>query len=199
MSDSADVEAILGCTRQLEIDSMWLQAAESYDRALKQVSEESGIRGRIHEGTGWAFFKAAMQVDDLEQFRNMVQRANLAYEKASDDYRHLGSDAEPRMIRCHAMRAYLDSWLSSEYPEKKRFLENSCRLMRKALDAFDKTGDALEYARTCTSLSPAVAQLFFLEWDFQVCERIADEAAECEERALTLLSSTDDNDEIARA
>jgi hypothetical protein len=73
MSDSADVEAILGYARQLEIDGKWLQAVESYARALKQVSEESGIRGCIHEGTGWAFFRAAMQADDLEQFRNSAR------------------------------------------------------------------------------------------------------------------------------
>jgi hypothetical protein len=38
MSDLADVEAILGYARELEIDSKWLHAVEYYNRALKQVS-----------------------------------------------------------------------------------------------------------------------------------------------------------------
>jgi hypothetical protein len=201
VSNASNADAILSQAREREREYGWLGAAESYIKALGLTSEQDFSKlAEVQERIGYAFHRAAMQAEGVEEFRERMLQAVENYEKAKEFYGRLsGEGITPRMLRCEAMIAYTGYWLASNVPEKKRLLAECWQRTKDALNAFLQTRDASEFGKTYNQLSSAVDSLQALEWDFQAGEKIVKEAMEYGEQTVTQLSAFRDVSELARA
>jgi hypothetical protein len=201
MSESSPSDAVLRLAKGREREYDWLGAVESYGKALGLFSEEDALRmGDTYERMGYAFYKAAMQADSTDEFRERIREAISNYDRAKKLYDRLGSvEKAPRMLRCDAMNAFMDYWLVTEASEKKKLLKECWRLTKEALEAFEGAGAALDYGETYNHLSIGAVFEFTLESDFQARVRIMKEAVECGEKAIRFLSASHDVSELARA
>jgi tetratricopeptide (TPR) repeat protein len=199
-SEASCVEEILHQTEQLEKDYDWLGATELYQKALKLLSANDFSRmGQICERLGTAFYRAAMQAERQEKFRQGMQLCTMSYDKAatchekSEDLNETAS-----MFRCKAMVKLANYWSESEAGKKKHFLEEFLSLVKNASALFEKAGNTLEYGRTFNLAFPAVDNLFNLEWDVTAGKKLLDETIRFGEHAVTLLSHTEHQEELAK-
>jgi len=201
MSEATNVDAMLNQAKQLEKAYDWMGAADSYEKALNVVLERDCFkRGEICERLGYAFHRAAMQAENVDEFRSKMSQAVAYYEKAKENYERLSEAGKtPRIHRCDAMTAYSTYWLTADVPEKKKLLHESWRLTKESLKAFEAAGDSWEYGRTFNQLITSAIFIFTLEWTFQEREKPMREGVEYGERAIKLLSTLEDSNELARA
>jgi uncharacterized repeat protein (TIGR01451 family) len=201
MTNLPDVNTILSEASGQENEYDWLGAIETYKRVLGLVPEKdiSGL-GEVHERLGYALQKAGMQAEDMNQFKDRMHKAIESFEKASGYYSKLGvRRTEPRILRCNAMTTYIVHWLATEVSEKKTLLDESLRLTRESLEAFEESGDHAEYGKTHNQLSCNAIFLFTRESNFKSRENVIREAVESGEKAIEFLSDSDDPSELARA
>jgi hypothetical protein len=201
LSAVISVEEILNQAERLEKDCEWLRAAESYEKALKLLSEDDFSRkGETHDGLGYAFYRAAFQAESNDEFRQRLNQAIVSYKKARDYYRKLNEPKKTgRILRCGAMVAYVGYWLASEASEKKRLLGECWRFAQDSLRASEESGEAEEYGETFNQLSASALLWFCFEWDYQARKRIIKEVVDHGEAGIKLLSTVDEPDELARA
>ncbi len=194
-------ERILAHAREQEREYNWLEAAESYGKALGLISgQETWKRGELYEQSGYALYRAAMQADSGDGFRERMHQAIANYGKAGESWGRLTEQATTaRALRCEAMVSYLSYWLAPGVAEKKKMLNESWRLTKESLKAFEESGDALGYAKTHNQLSTSAIISLVLEWDFRAQEKIVREAVELGEQTITFLSTHGDTRELARA
>lgn len=201
MSDKFSPATILGLAVGQENQYDWLGAAEFYKKALGLVSEQDfSSRGEICERWGYALYRAAFQVETVDEFRERLQKAIVDYEKAKESYGKMNhSPKKGGALRCDAMIAYMRYWLALEVPEKKRLLDKCWELTNEALKTFEEAGKVLEYGKTYSQLASSAFLGYSLEWNFQAGEKVIREAMERGEKTITLLGSADDAWELARA
>ncbi len=201
MSEPLNAESLLGQAGKHEKEYDWLGATGTYKKALGLVPDQDFSKiGEIYERLGFALYRAAMQAESADEFRDKMRQAVANFEKAKKSYGCLGEQGKtPRILRCDAMSAYMGYWLASEVPEKRRLLDECWRLTKESLKGFKEAGDAWEYAKTYNQLSNNVVFGFCLEWDFQAREKMMKEAIEHGEQAIKFLSTIGDPCELARA
>ena len=201
VSDASSVDAFLSQAKERERVYDWLGAAEFCVKALNLVSETDFLKlGQVQERMGYAFYRAAMQAESVDEFKERMRLAVANYEKAREFYGRLSERGKTsRMLRCDAMIAYMGYWLASEVSEKKKQLDECWTLTKEALKAFKETGDALDYGKIYNQLSSSAYHKYALEWNFQACEKIIREAMEYGEQTVILLLGVGDSQELARA
>ncbi len=151
MSEDRSLQRVLAQAKEKEKKYNWLRAIESYDKAQTNVLKQKDFlkAGRIQERIGFCFHKAAMQAESQEEFRERIQHAVEAYEKAHGFYERLPNKQKvARKSRCDAVAKYLGYWLTSDPSEKRKLLDDCLELESKALAGFLESGDMLEYGRT---------------------------------------------------
>jgi len=200
VSEALVVELILKRADKQEKEYDWLGAAESYEKALGLVPDpDFSEKGEIYERLGYAFYRAAMQAENREEFKDRMCQAVANYENAKKFYGCLSEQAKKaRMLRCDAMNAYIGYWLSSKVPEKKRLLNESWRLTKDSMKAFEEAGELCEFGKTYSQLSSSTIFIFTFEPDFKSREKVMREAVESGERAIKFLSGCEDPSELAR-
>jgi hypothetical protein len=104
-----------------------LAAAELYKTALGSVPATGFLKmGQVQERMGYASYRAAMQVESANDFRERMPKATACYERAKEFYSRLsGSEKTPCMLRCDAMIAYVGYWVASGVPENLCFSARS--------------------------------------------------------------------------
>ncbi len=201
MSEPQGLNAILDRAAEQERRYEWSDAILSYSQALSLVPEQEFFRkGEISERSAYASYQAAMQGDNVDEFRDRIRKALADYSCAKEFYSKLDEPTgRPRILRCDAMVAYMDHWIASEVPEKKKLLQECWTLAKKALEAFEETGDQCEYGKTFSQLSISAGLGCNLEWNFQAREKTTKEAVELGERTLSVYSILGDLCGLARA
>jgi hypothetical protein len=196
-----EMKQFLSQAMEREKNYDWLGAVEFYEKALGLLHELDFLKlGEVRERIGYVFYRAAMQAERINQFRERMREAVANFEKAKEFYgRSSDTRKVSRMLRCDAMIAYVGYWLASEVHEKKRLLDDCWQLTKGALKAFEEVGDAWEYGKTYNLLSSTPYLRYVIEWDFQAREKTVKEALEHGERAITLLSGVGGPLELARA
>src|SRR5713226_10050620 len=116
MSSDQPAPALLNKAKQQENEYDWLGATESYGRALGSVPEQDYAKtGRFAELLAYAFYRAAMQANNPQEFRERLEQAVAGYERARRSY---GKSDEPgrtpRTQRCQAMQALVGYWLAPD-------------------------------------------------------------------------------------
>jgi len=200
VSGALGVESLLSQALERERDCDWLGAVESYEKALGLVPGMDSLKmGQVQERVGYAFYRAAMQAESVDEFRERMRQAVASYGKAREIYGRLSERGKTaRMLRCDAFIAYLGYWLASVVSEKKRRLDDCWRLTKESLKALQEVGDTLEYGKTYNQLSTCACFGFCLDWDFKAREKIIREAVEHGEQAIKFLSVNGDPGELAR-
>ncbi len=195
------MEEILHHAEQLEKDYDWLGAAESYRKTFNLLSENDfSRRGEVTERLGHAFYRAAFQAENKDEFRDRLRQAVLSHGKAKEFYAKMAeTEKEGRMLRCDAMIAFAGYWLASHASEKKRLLDECWKTTKEALKAFKGAGENLEYGRTYSQLSSSASDKLCLDWDFGASKETIREAVEHGEQAVNLLSIAGDASELAKA
>jgi hypothetical protein len=179
----------------------WLQAVKSYDAAKARVLEHENFQkaGDIQERIGFCFQNAAMQAETPEEFRDRVQYAIEAYEKAGDLYQRDGSKpVAERKLRCDAIIKYLGYWLTSDPSEKRKLLDECLDLEGEALTCFSEFEETVEYSKTYDDLALVFFLRVFLENDRAALVRILERGLQWGERALAALSELNDVHETAK-
>jgi hypothetical protein len=195
------LEEILHQAEQLEKEYEWLKAAESYEKALKLLLENDFSRkAETHERLGYAFYRAAFQAEDNNEFRQRLRQAIADYEKAKEHYQRLNDTKKTGIVfRCDAMIAYIGYWLALEASEKKRLVDECWTLTKASLRALSELELAQESGKTYNRLSPSALFGYCLEWNYQARKGIMKDTIEHGEAAIHFLARTDDKDELARA
>ena len=197
MSEELDEEQFLGKAAESEKEYDWLEAADFYGKALIQVHEADCSKlGQIQKRMGYAFYHAATQADDVDEFIRRMRLSAESYEKAVE---MLAQIAPARALYCKGMARYSDSWYAEDASHKKRSLDDCRRLLKEALDGFAVTGDALGYGE-------AFHHLAFCLWDrisfaesLRESKEIVDEVTRYGQTAITTLSKVGSADELAWA
>jgi tetratricopeptide (TPR) repeat protein len=195
------VEEILHQAEQSEKEYDWSGAARLYEKALNLLPQDDFLKvGDNYERLGYAFYRFAFQAETNEEFRDRLRQSAVAYGKAIEFY---GGPKEAvktaRTLRCNSMIAYVGYWLAAEAKEKKKKIDECWRLTKDALEAFREVGEGWEYGKTYNQLSSSIVFGFWLEWDFHVRENMMREVVEHAKRAITLLSTLGEPDELASA
>jgi len=195
-----DVESLLSRARHLEKEYDWLGAADSYGGALESLPKEDFIGiGRVQEATAFALFRAAMQSENIEEFKDRLSDSEKQYEKAKQSYVKAGSIASsPLTTRCEAMLAYLGFWKAQDVATRSKKIVDSWSFARRAMDAFGQN-EVLELAKTYNELFPSVFISVGLSDDPKVRSTILNEAADCGGKIVGALAAADDRDELVRA
>jgi len=195
MSQNEFLQGVVAQAEEKEKNYLWLEAVDLYNQALQVIE-----KGEVQEKVGYAFYRAAMQAESVDEFRERMRQAVANYEKANELYGMVGEQGKkPRVLRCDAVVAFLGYWLASEVSEKKRLLDECWRIAKEALKAFEEAEDALEYGETYNQLSSSAYHRYIFEWSFQTREKIIREAIEYGEKTINLLSSVGGSHELARA
>ena len=195
-----DAESLLSSARDLEKEYDWLGAADYYGSELEALPKDDllGI-GRVQERAAYAIFRAAMQAENIEEFKARLSKSEKQYEKAKQSYVKASSPASSsRISRCEAVIAYLGFWQTSDVATKKKTVDEAWSLAKKAMDIFGRD-EALDLAKTYNELF--LSAVFFLHFsdDQQVRKMTLSEALAYGEKVVTLLSETEILDELVGA
>ncbi len=192
------MEQILARAREQEREYDWMGAVESYRKALALVTENDVERGEVFERLGYGHYRAALQSESSNGFREKMNRAVEEFETSRKLYSKLsGPRAAARSLRCQAMISYLGFWLASEAAEKKRQVDESWRLTKEAMKSFQEPDEPLEFSRTYNQLVTSAFFGFFLDPNFESAKTTVAEAVEQGERAISSLSTHGDTHELA--
>ncbi len=195
------MESVLTRAREQEREYNWSRAAHSYDEALGLVSNQDVSKmGELHERRGYASYRAALQAENVEEFRERIRNGIAAYEKARGLYEQTGEHrTAARALRCRAIISYLQYWLAPTVTEKKKLLDETWRLTKESLKKFEEDLDARAYGATYNQLSTSAILRYNFQRDFETAEKILREGLEHGERAIKFLSTIEDPDELAKA
>jgi uncharacterized DUF497 family protein len=194
------VEEILNQAERLEKEYDWLGAADSYEKALNLLPEDdfSG-KSETYERLGYAFYRAAFQAQNNDEFRERLRQAIADYEKARECYHNLNEPNSGRLLRCNAMNLYINYWLVPEAGRKKKLLDDCWRFAQDSLKASRESENAQEHGKTFNLLSTSALLLCCMEDDYQAAKKIIEELIAHGEVGIELLSTTEERDGFAKA
>ena len=194
------MEEVFGKADALEKKYDWVEAADLYKQALREVGKKDfSRRGEIQERIGYCLYRAAFQAETQEGFKNRIKSAIEAFEKASESFDNV-EDLEKltRARHCKAMAAYTNSWISPDASRKKELLDDCWRLEQKAIATYEGAGDQANAGKVCNSLMACLIDRLNLEWDADARERIVEDALEYGERAMKFFSKSEDKHQRAQ-
>ncbi len=173
----------------------WLSAIEHYNEAQFWVVEQKSFleAGDLQERIGYCFHRAAMQANSRREFRERINLAVRAYEKAHGFYDKLRNrQSESRKLRCEAAVKYLGYWLVANPEEKKKLLDDCLELESRTLSNFLATRNLLEYVRTYNAFPLVFFFRVFLEESRHALKNILERGLQWGEKAIASFSKQDD-------
>ncbi len=194
------LETVLKKAKEQEKKYGWLYAAWSYEQALHFESETASFAADTWQRIGFCYERASRQAEDVEEFKKLRQLAVEAYMSAAKLFeKEDGLDSQGKNAHCRASVEYVRSWLASSPSEKARMLDEGLAFGNKALDAFKKNGDELNYGKTCNDLLLCLFERLFLSSDDKEKKSICQQGAYYGNEAISALSKIDNKSELIRA
>jgi tetratricopeptide (TPR) repeat protein/KaiC/GvpD/RAD55 family RecA-like ATPase len=198
--DKISLETLLEKAKELEKRYEWLDAIDFYEQASSLVSEGILTAAELRERIGFCFFKAALQADTNDVFRDRMGLAVKAYEETVELVQSVEKNGEcAKISHVEALVAYVSSWLERDWMKKGKLLNEWWRLENEALEEYEKDGDLINIGKTCNNLLEFSLERFWLPTDFQDIKRVVDELLNLGEKSIKILSDLDDDYELARA
>ncbi len=194
-----NLDTFLVHAREQEKEYCWLDAYNSYRRALEILHEsESFRRGQIQEACAYALFRAAMQAENIGEFKDGLSEVERQYKEARQSYSKADPRiSSPRVVRCDAMMAYIGFWQTAEIATKKKRTSEAWSLARKAMDAFGQN-EFLELAKTYDELFLTAVLSIGSSDDQRIRTTVLTEAIAYGEKLVGLLSETENRDEFVK-
>jgi len=194
------LETVLKKAKEQEKKYGWLYAVWSYEQALHFESETASFVADTWQRIGFCYERASRQAEDMEEFKKLRQLAVEAYMNAAKLFEKEDSlDSQGKNAHCRASVEYVRSWLASSPSEKARMLDEGLTFGNKALDAFKKNGDELNYGKTCNDLLLCLFERLFLSSDDKEKKSICQQGAYYGNEAISALSKIDNKSELIRA
>jgi KaiC/GvpD/RAD55 family RecA-like ATPase len=195
---SQSQEFLLNKASEQERKYDWLGAIKYYKKASKVAFNEKNflIATETLESIGYCFFRAALQAETNEQFRNRMTLSLKSYNQMLNPLQKLGEDA--KINHAKAMIAYTSSWLEPDFAKMAALLDGWWTFENKALSIYEKKTDLLAIGRTCNNLLEYSVdrRIFFKAEEYRERQR---ELISIGEKAIRTLSKTHDNYELCRA
>jgi len=189
MQESATTQPIIDHARKQEKEYDWLGAVDSYKTTQVNIPHHEQVnRADLSERIGYAYYKAALQAEINDEFKERIRSAISSFEEAHQAYKKREQENEARSLRCSAWINYLNFWLAKEPPSRKKLLIDSWELTEKSLNSFEKNGDLAEYGSTYNKAAILVGLIWLYEDDPKSLERTFRDAVEHGKRAVQSLS-----------
>ena len=169
----------------------WMGVVESCEETLKSIAGPDSLEKReTYESLAFAYYNSAIRSADNNQFKELLGRAVANYERVARLYFDSPSrESAGQSLRCVAMKAYLQSCLTSRASERKKLLEEAWSLTKDSLRSLEEARGGPEYGITFNMLSITGGLLFYLEWNGQNRKKILEDATSLREQAVTSLLS----------
>jgi len=195
-----DLEFLLNHAKAEEKEYDWLGAASSYGNAIEAIPNNDFLRvGQIQETGAHALFKAAMQAENIQEFKDRLGKSEKQYEKAKQSYVETSSpQSASRIHRCEAMISYLGFWHTSDVATKKNKVSDAWRIAKKAMDAFGPD-EASEFGKTYNQLFLSAVFCIHFSDNQEVRRTILSESIAYGEKVITRLSDAENRDELLKA
>ena len=197
------MELLLNKAKVLEKKYEWLKAAEVYEEAsdLTIKCESYEHSAELYEKKGFCYFKAAMQANTNNIFRDRIKLAVNAYKETVELLQSVEKNEKcAKISHAKALVAYVSSWLERDRIKKGKLLDEWWKLENKTLEEYEKKGDLINIGKTCNNLLQfSQGYRFWLPTDFQDIKRMINELLNLGEKSIKILSDLDDDYELARA
>jgi hypothetical protein len=198
--DEVDLESLLSRAREQEKQYDWLGASVSYSSAVGAIPKDDFLRiGQTQEQGANALFRAAMQAENTDEFKDGLSKSAREYEKAKLSYAEANSSRlAARINRCEAMLAHLGFWQTSDVAAKKKRASDAWSTAKRAMDAF-KPDEASEIGKTYNQLVLSAAFCYHSSDNQEVRRTILREAIAYGEKVITQLTDSENQDELVKA
>jgi len=198
MTSDSRADAVLKKAKEQERTYKWLEAADSYRQILS--SESGTVAAETWQTIGFCYNMASRQTEDLEDFKKLGQLAVEAYKNAARLFEKVNSlENQGRSAQCNALAEYLNSWLTSNPPEKTRMLDECRKSGSVALEAFRNAGCEMNYGKTCNNLLWCLLDHLPLASTIKEKQNLAQEGIKLGNQAISCLSKLGNKSELLQA
>ena len=197
-----NLEALLNKAKENEKKYEWFQASKIYEEAVDIALTIKNILevARIQEQMGYSFFRSALQASTNKQFQHRMLQAVEAYRNTSKFFQKINDERySAKVITSQAKAVYASSWIETDPAKKRDLLNEWWNLNSNALELFEKIGDKLAIATTCNDMMEGSMDCRY--WTFpnwKESKKFRDELLSLGERALKILSKTNEAHQLAR-
>jgi len=137
----------------------WLEAAKFHEQALKNETNKD-VAAESLKKIEFCYSLASRQAHSPEDFKKLRQLSVEAYEMAAKLFcESTAMEKEGRSSECLSLAHYTRSWLASNSVQKCEILSKCFSNGLNALEAFKKSADNLNSAKTCTLLAQCMFDL----------------------------------------
>ena len=201
MEEPASSSGLMNHASEQERQWNWLDAAETYDEALKKAPDGEPRRiGGLLERKAYALHRAALQADVDDRFDKLTEEAIQDYERAKRAYERVSSPGVVGLIqRCDAMTAYLGFWRAIDSAEKKRRADEAWKGAKLSMNDLMSSGLSTDFATTFIQLSYAAAWCYDYDGEAESRENTLREALSYADKSIRYLDELDDSEYLARA
>ena len=194
-----NIGLLLDQAKQFEKKYMWLEAIDSYKKASDWMVEAQEFLKAIdvYERMAYSFYRAALQAETNEEFKNRMTFSAEAYQSLIELLGKI-QVKEPKLDHAKAMVAWTGSFVESDFVRKEALIDEWWNLENKVLAFYQRKGDLLAIGMSCNNLleGSIYIRLFLSAEEF--VER-AIVGTRLGEKAIKALLESNDAYELAKA
>ena len=196
----SNLESLLKKAKEQEKKYEWLESANFYEEASNLLQQDYEKASELRERIGYCFLRAAFQAKTNEQFRSRLRQSANAYKNTISLLQRSNTEEKEAKI-CHtkAMIAYVNARLTPDITKRRKILAELLKLENDALKLYKRTGNQLAIGKTYNNLSEWLFEKLDLESRWSEIKKSTIECIDYGEKAITALSDTEDEYELARA
>ena len=199
---NGNLGSLLDRAKDLEEKYEWLQAAKDYEKASELSLEAKDLlkAAELQQRVGFCYYRAAMQSKDNTEFKSVLRRSILAYEKEAKLLESAKREEyQAKIDHANAMDAYIRSWYETDPDKVKALLEEWWTLENQVLEAYESIGNIHSVGVVCTDLIEfsQYTRLWLSTHSEEV--KMEKEAQNLAEKAIQALLKSGNNYELARA
>jgi KaiC/GvpD/RAD55 family RecA-like ATPase len=190
-----NLESLLELAKELENKYEWLQAAERYKKALELVFSEKDIvtTADLNKKIGFCYYRAAFQAQINVEFKRRLKLAIQAFKKEIKILEEGKKENERvRITHAKAWILYIQSWLESSAPKKKKLLTEWWALENRVLEAYERVKDVHSVGQVCTEMIEFSRYALTSLIDYSEAVKLEKEVMRVIDKAIKSISESDD-------
>jgi hypothetical protein len=178
----------------------WLEAARFYEQAVSSKSMSQHAVAETWEKIGFCYDFASRQAETVGDFKKLRQFAAEAYQNAARTLEcENGQKNQGEIGRFNALAQYVRSWLASDASEKRQMLDECLRFGKISMDAYQSTGDELNYGKMCNELLFCLFERLYVASDWKEMKDFAQEGIGCADKAIAVWSKLGNRSDLLQA
>jgi len=200
--NNARLESLLEKAKELEKKYEWLQATKCYKQTSNLALDKKDVHSaaKFLESMGFCFYRAAFQAQTNTEFKKRMKLAIQAYKREITILETSKEDNKQVKIKhTTALIAYIRSWLEEAPKERKKLLDKWWIIENQVLEAYESVGDVHSVGLLCTELIEFSQYIRYWLSDSSEAVIMEKESLRLAEKAISALSKSGDNFQLARA